>query len=137
MSDNNATSIEDLQLRIAALEIDNKQLQKEVIALKRVINKSSQTGEDCSTTSRRIPLNKPENIRMATASSDFVDRHGKSIDLGDYVYIITNRAHTNRSRICTVSRFDEYRNRVYIEDEGGITQERAPKNLRKEANRRT
>ena len=116
MSDNNATSIEDLQLRIAALEIDNKQLQKEVIALKRVINKSSQTGEDCSTTSRRTPLNKPENTRIATASSNFVDRHGKSIDLGDYVYIITNGAHTNRSRRGTVSGFDQYRNRVYIED---------------------
>ena len=119
--------------RIVSLEIDNKKLKAEVKALKKTAalnnlqqkqsnNKTKETIALCKDTH----LNEHDRARKGF----FLDRYKQKLDIGDRVLILTEGAHTSRSRRGKVCGFDNYRNRVYILDEHGVTQERAPKNVR-------
>ena len=119
--------IEELINRIAALEVANESLQRQVTELKREKEQKKPNREQSTVENHNRPSTRNAEI--------YLDRHGRNIKLGDRVYIITSGAHTDRSRRGVVNGFDWHRNRVYILDEGGITQERVPKNLRLESSR--
>lgn len=128
MQDN---SVEELIKRITSLEIDNRTLKKEVADLKQQVNTKQKVhvqrkSNDTTSTRKKHVLDEAERARRGI----FLDRFERELRIGDEVYILTNGAHTSRSRRGTVTAFDNYRNRVYILDECQVTQERAPKNLR-------
>ena len=123
-----SNEIESLSQRIASLELDNKNLKREIRHLKSTISKHSNT----SVKNRSKP--KEVNSEYERANKGiFLDRYERNLELGDEVYILTSGAHTDKSRNGTVTGFDNYRNRVFVLDEQGVTQERAPKNLRLES----
>ena len=109
--------IQDLVNRITALELDNLQLKKEIKDLKNSKKKAKES-----------EFIKDEYARAK--KQIFLNKNCTPIKLGDKVYIVTAGAHTNKLRRGTITGFDEYRNRVFILDSSGITQERAPKNVR-------
>ena len=75
---------------------------------------------------RLYPTSEEERARQGI----YLDRYQKRLNLADRVKILTLGGHTDRSRHGVISGFDDHRNRVFILDEAGVTQERAPKNLK-------
>ena len=122
--------LQDLIDRVASLELDNKNLRKELKELKSTIrhkqpNRSVQG-------KKRIHRNQVNTEEERARRGIFLDRFDRELELGDEVFILTHGAHTARSRNGTITGFDNHRNRVCVLDECRITQERAPKNLRLE-----
>ena len=129
-----SNDVDKLINKIASLEIDNQELKKEVKELKHIIklekaHRRKPRQSSRYTTSTTFVDEEYERARRGI----FLDRYDRELEQGDEVYILTNGAHTSRSRRGTVTGFDNHRNRVYIRDEVGTTQERAPKNLRLES----
>ena len=129
-----SNDVDELISRIASLEIDNQELKKEVKELKHIIRLEK--------AHRRKPRQSNRSITSTTFIDEeserarrgiFLNRYERELEQGDKVYILTNGAHTSRSRRGTVTGFDNHRNQVYVCDEVGTTQERAPKNLRLES----
>lgn len=119
--------LERLTKRVADLEIANRKLSKQVARLQK-----NTSAVDASNNQNANFSHLDEHER---AKRDiFLDRYDRELYLGAHVYILTTGAHTNRSRRGEVTGFDQHRNRVFILDNCGVTQERAPKNLRLEDN---
>ena len=122
--------IESLSNRIKTLEIDNEKLKLEVHHLKKALKNSN---ADKARTTANNHHNESFEVEHSRARRGIhLDRHKKRLDLEDEVYIITPGAHTNRSRRGRVTGFHDIRNRVFVLDEKGVTQERASKNLKLE-----
>ena len=93
--------IDKLISRISALELANKSLQQQVTELKK----------ERKIRSNNKPSNVEEHRNNPKPITDiYLDRHSCNIELRDSVYIITNGAHTDRSRRGTVNSFNWHRN---------------------------
>ena len=111
----NSADYDQLIERIKTLEIDNKQLKLEVKELKRDIQKGKPAAS--------------EQLRVNSRETR-LDRTGKPIELGDFVYIVTPGAFTHISRQGTVTGFEDYRDWVFVKDEANNLQVCAAKNLK-------
>ena len=155
MSRNIEDKLKELRHRVETLELHNKVLKRSIHLLKAQLRgESVGQARTPAQLEREERANREESrtasvtantairrnrVNRATAALDeyararkdiFLDKHGRILELGQWVYIVTKGAHTNRSRRGRVSGFDTHRNRVYVLDEVGVTQERAPKNLK-------
>ena len=129
MTKESESELDRLIKRVEALELDNARLSQQVDILKENALQARSATDFITASTRGAHKTTHKQIDDEV----YLDRLGNPIELGDHVYIITPGAHTARSRRGTVDGFDKHRNRVFVLDECGIQQERAPKNLRIES----
>ena len=137
MNNRAEVNIEDLLDRIAALEIHNEELSKEVKFLSAEVQQVTRSHRERkpvkgrSVAGERQNKGYPADEHQRAREGIHLDRYERRLSIGDQVRILTAGAHTDRSKQGVINGFDDYRNRAYILDEVGTTQERAPKNLKK------